>query len=125
QALADGGGILISGTVYDQVENKLALGYEYSGEQQVKNIAKPVRVYRVVEPGDATTVQGRGEVTSPLLSLPDKPSIVVLPFVNMSADPEQEYFSDGLTEDLIIDLSKLSGLFVIARNSSFYYKGKA
>src|SRR5437867_8502506 len=86
EGLAEAGGICISGIVYDQVETKLALGYEYLGEQTVKNIAKPVRAYRVqMEPGASTpTARGRGEVTSPLLALPDKPSIAVLPFVNMS-----------------------------------------
>src|SRR5439155_3929722 len=96
----------------------------------VKNIAKPVRVYRVQRETEATaTAQGRGEVSSPLqsaaLSLPDKPSILVLPFINMSNDPEQEYFSDGITEDITTDLSKLSNLFIISRNSAFTYKGKA
>jgi adenylate cyclase len=120
QSLAEGGGICISGTVYDQIENKLALGYEYLGEQTVKNITKPIRVYRVqLEPGAISSSLGVA------LAFPDKPSIAVLPFVNMSGDPEQGYFSDGITEDLITDLSKLSGLFVIARNSVFLYKGKA
>src|SRR3989441_2369265 len=114
EGLAEAGGICISGIVYDQVETKLALGYEYLGEQTVKNIAKPVQVYRV-----------QMEVGASTPTAPDKPSIAVLPFVNMSGDPEQEYFSDGITEDLITDLSKLSGLFVISRNSVFLYKGKA
>ena len=126
ESLAEGGGISISGTVYDQIANKLDLHYEYQGEQAVKNIAQSVRVYRVelesLEAG--STAERRGEVTSPL-PLPDKPSIAVLPFTNMSNDPEQEYFSDGITEDLITDLSQISGLFVIARNSVFTYKGQA
>jgi adenylate cyclase len=127
EALAEGGGICISGTVYDQVENKLPLLYESLGEQTVKNIKKPVRMYRVRLAGEAASppVREKDEVTLPSLTLPDKPSIAVLPFVNMSSDPEQEYFSDGMTEDLITDLSKLSGLFVSSRYSVFTYKGKA
>lgn len=120
EGLADGGGICISGTVHDHIENKLDLGYDYLGEKAVKNIQKPVRVYRVRMETDTTVPEARQE-----LQLPDKPSIAVLPFTNMSQDPEQEYFSDGITEDLITDLSKISGLFVIARNSVFTYKGKA
>jgi len=119
EGLADGGGICISGTVYDQVENKLALQYEHLGEQAMKNIKKPVRVYRVRMWSDDSLPSAGGD-----LKLPDKPSIAVLPFVNISGDPEQEYFSDGITEDLITDLSKISGLFVIARHSVFTYKGK-
>jgi TolB-like protein/Flp pilus assembly protein TadD len=126
QSLADGGGICISGTAYDQVENKLGLGYEYLGEQSVKNIAKPVRVYRVLtEPGAVarrlSEVASKGRMALPL---PDKPSIAVLPFANMSGDPEQEYFSDGITEDIITALSRFRWFFVIARNSTFTYKGK-
>ncbi|MGH8008053.1 MAG: adenylate/guanylate cyclase domain-containing protein, partial [Candidatus Binatia bacterium] len=124
EGLAEAGGICISGTVYDQVENKLALDYEYIGEQAVKNIARPVRVYRVQSaPGGAASPVSQDK--APVLTLPDKPSIAVLPFANLSGDAEQEYFSDGITEDLITDLSKLSGLFVIARYSVFAYKGKA
>jgi adenylate cyclase len=127
EALAEGGGICISGTVYDQIENKLPLVYESLGEQTVKNIRKPVRIYRVRLEGEAIAppVREEDEVTAPSLALPDKPSIAVLPFINMSSDPEQEYFSDGMTEDLITDLSKLSGLFVSSRYSVFTYKGKA
>jgi adenylate cyclase len=119
QGLADGGGISISGTAYDQVKNKLALEYEFQGEQTVKNIEEPVRVYRVVMESDVFT-----NGTDRALELPDRPSVAVLPFANMTGDPKEEYFSDGLTEDLITDLSKISGLFVIARNSVFTYKGK-
>jgi TolB-like protein/Tfp pilus assembly protein PilF len=114
QSLAEGGGICISGTTFDQVEKKLGLGFEYLGEQTVKNIARPVRVYRVA-------------IETPVAHLmtADKPSIAVLPFINMSGDPEQEYFSDGITEDIITALSRLHWFFVIARNSTFTYKGKA
>jgi adenylate cyclase len=125
EALAEGGGICLSGTVYDQVENKLELGYEYLGEQTVKNIAKPVRVYRVIEPEAMAAAQVRSKETALVSPLPDKPSLIVLPFVNLSNDAEQEYFSDGITEDLISDLSKISSLFVISRHSTFTYKGKA
>src|SRR2546430_15022058 len=90
----------------------------------VKNIAKPVRVYRVVKPGAIATTQSKDEVDAPLLPLPDKPSLVELPFVNMSHDPKQEDFSDGITEDLTTSLSQLSSPFVIARTSAFTYKGK-
>ena len=127
QSLADGGGICISGTAYDQVENKLGLGYEYLGEQSVKNIPKPVRVYRVQEKPGSIPPQRPVEVASRekmAFPMPDKPSIAVLPFVNMSRDPEQEYFSDGITEEIITALSKVPNLFVIACNSVFTYKGK-
>src|SRR6266850_6292447 len=122
-SLAEGGGICISGNVHEQVHNKLDLAYSYQGERPVKNIAKPVRVYKVELEGKAAALlSSLGPPTE--LPLPDKPSIAVLPFTNMSNDPEQEYFSDGITEDLITDLSKISGLFVISRNSVFLYKGK-
>jgi adenylate cyclase len=166
ESLADGGGICISGTVYDHIENKLSFGYEYLGEQAVKNIAKPVRVFRVLmEPEAVGKVIGEKKVrprglqrfaialvvilivvaaaiavwrlylrpTPPIevaskekmaFPLPDKPSIAVLPFVNMSGDSELEHFSDGITEEIITALSKTPKLFVIARNSTFTYKGK-
>jgi adenylate cyclase len=120
QGLAEGGGICISGTAFDQVESKLGLEFEYLGERSVKNIKKPVRVYRVKMASGASDL-GMGRE----LPLPDKPSIAVLPFVNMSGDPEQEYFSDGLSEDIITALSQLPDMFVIARNSTFTYKGKS
>lgn len=167
ESLAAGGGICISSDVYGQVKNKLDLEYEYLGKKEVKNIAEPVKAYRVMFYSDplahgvnnlkiargkswrmisaavslvlafsAATVfiwnlyfypRSQNKVASVenmAFPLPDKPSIAVLPFENMSDDPKQDYFSDGMTEDLITDLSKISSLFVIARNSSFTYKGK-
>jgi adenylate cyclase len=119
EGLAEGGGICISGSVYDQVENKLDLEYEFLGDQSVKNIAKPVRAYCVKREYTTSHHKGEGEPTHL-----DKPSIAVLPFTNISEDPGQEYFSDGITEEIITSLSKVTGLIVIARNSTFTYKGK-
>ena len=166
ESLADGGGICISGTAFDQVRNKLEVGYEYLGEQTVKNITLPVRVYKVLmEPESAGKVIGEKKtkpspwqrpVTALVIALiviaaaiaiwkfyirptppvevaskekmafplPDKPSIAVLPFTNMSGDPKEEYFSDGITEEIITALSKTPHLFVISRQSTFTYKGK-
>jgi adenylate cyclase len=163
ESLADPGGICVSGTVFDQIESKLPLGYEYLGEQSVKNISKPVRIYKaLMDPevvgkviGEKRVEPRRGlkvalaVVTALLLivggmliwrtafppvqvasvekmafPLPDKPSIAVLPFDNLSGDPKQEYFSDGLTDQIIATLSRVPELFVIARNSTFTYKGK-
>jgi len=165
EGLAEGGGVCISRTAFDQVKNKLKLGYEYLGEHAVKNIAEPVRVYKVLmEPEAAGKVIGEvrprkivqryvavaaavaiivilGALAywhfhlrlSPIelaskekmaFPLPDKPSIAVLPFVNMSGDPQQEFFCDGVSEDIITALYSVPELFVIARNSSFTYKGK-
>jgi len=122
EGLADPGGICISGPAFDTVDGKLDLAFENVGEQKIKNIAKPVRVYRLA-PGSPQS----GSPTRPTepLPLPDKPSIAVLPFDNMSGDPEQEYFADGMVEEIITALSRLRWLFVIARNSSFTYKGRA
>ncbi|HYA90182.1 MAG TPA: adenylate/guanylate cyclase domain-containing protein [Thermodesulfobacteriota bacterium] len=170
ESLSEAGGICISGTAYDQVKNKLSLGYEYLGKQSVKNILEPVRVYRILTKPRPTSIVSRCKRTGvnywkrvhpvfkvlvallaaanvvwqfyphlrpsrlPVeevskqkmaLPLPDKPSIAVLPFVNMSGDPKQEFFSDGITEDIITALSKVPMLFVIARNSTFTYKGKS
>ncbi len=144
EGLAEPSGIYVSGTIFDHVKGKVDLPFTYLGDQLVKNISEPLRVYSVSldkEKGatDAVPTSGRAfdPVTTPTddndddaliginLSLPDKPSIAVLPFVNMSADPEQEFFSDGITEDIITALSKISDLLVVARNSTFTYKGQA
>jgi adenylate cyclase len=121
EGIAEPGAIFVSRAVRDSVRDKLEITLEDLGDRPVKNISKPVRVFRIDAAG--RTSGARSAMAPP--PLPDKPSIAVLPFDNMSGDSEQEYFSDGMTEDLITDLSKISGLFVIARNSSFAYKGKA
>jgi adenylate cyclase len=121
EALADAGGVFVSNTVHDHVRDRLPFVFEDLGEQQVKNIARPVRVYRVC---DAAT-KSPSAPAPPVLPLPDKPSIAVLPFANISGDPEQEYFVDGMVEEIITALSRIRWLFVIARNSSFTYKGQA
>jgi adenylate cyclase len=123
EALAEAGGVFVSNTVYDQVRDRLPFAFEDLGEQQVKNIARPVRVYRVRETG--AVANNPSAPAPPELPLPDKPSIAVLPFANMSGDPEQEYFADGMVEEIITALSRIRWLFVIARNSSFTYKGQA
>ena len=122
EGLAEPGGICISGTVYDAIGRKLPVDYEFMGEQQVKNIIDPVRVYRVLlsEPENTTAMGAEQEALES-----DRVSLAVLPFTNMSGDPEQEYFSDGISEDIITDLSKISAVFVVARNSSFTYKGRS
>ncbi len=161
QNLAEAGGIAISGTAYDQVKGKLAVGYADLGPQQVKNVAEPVRAYRVLmDPATAGRTISSGKlarhaqrrtaaamaavvaiaaaawwrpwepriepasVERMALPLPERPSIAVLPFANMSDDPRQEYFADGMTDGLITELSQVSGLFVISRNSTFAYKDK-
>ena len=166
EGLANPGGICISKTAFDQIESKLPYGYEFLGDQPVKNIAKPVGAYHVLmEPRVTVAKKSKKEKSAPVrripilvgaiavlvlavavgiwqfymrhpsvepasvekmaYPLPDKPSIAVLPFDNLSDDPEQEWFSDGMTEDLITDLSKIKGIFVISRNSTFSYKGKS
>ena len=122
ESLAEPGGICISAKVYDEVKNKLALSYEDLGEREVKNVSEPIRVYLIVPGRTADTPSAAADVD---LALPEKPSIAVLPFDNMSGDPEQEFFADGISEDLITALSKVRWFFVIARNSTFTYKGKA
>jgi adenylate cyclase len=122
EGLAEPGGICISRVVRDQVRDKLDFAFEDLGEQSVKNIARPVRVYRV---RDRAAPIALPVAPAAPLQLPDKPSIAVLPFTNMSSDPEQEFFSDGIAEDIITALSRYPSLFVIARNSCFTYKGRA
>src|SRR5215510_8385443 len=116
ETLASPGSICIADSAYRQIEGKVSVNVGDLGEQQLKNIARPMRIYelRVGEVAPRTT-----------LTLPDKPSIAVLPFANMSGDPDQEFFADGITEDLITGLSQIHWLFVIARNSTFVYKGRA
>jgi len=116
EGIAEPGGILVSGSAYDQVKNKIDTGFDDLGSRSLKNIREMVRIYR--------PRLGQVEVR-PALTLPDKPSIAVLPFTNLSADLEQEYFADGVVEEIIAALSHMRWLFVIARNSSFAYKGRA
>ena len=121
EGIAEPGGISISEDAWRQVQGKVAANFVDAGEQSLKNIARPVRVYRLEL---ARKAASGPEAARPILAPPDKPSIAVLPFTNMSGDPEQEYFSDGISEDVITDLSKIAGLMVISRNSSFTYKGR-
>jgi adenylate cyclase len=128
EALAEPGGIYISRSAADHVRDKLPIRIDTRGEQTVKNIARPIEVFRIIAEGIGSRTETAGQATpSPGLIPPiaDKPSIAVLAFNNMSGDPEQEYFSDGISEDIITDLSKLPELHVIARNSTFTYKGRA
>jgi class 3 adenylate cyclase len=124
EGIAEPGGICVAAIVHDQVRDKLDLVFDDMGDQAVKNIARPVRVYRVRLATAETAPSASPVKTTPTLPLPDKPSIAVLPFQNMSGDPEQEYFADGMVEEIITALSRIRWLFVIARNSSFTYKGK-
>jgi TolB-like protein/Flp pilus assembly protein TadD len=123
ESIAEPGGICISQTVFNHARDKVPFDVEEAGEQTLKNIARPVHVYRIIiDPGLRTATLKRG---APALALPDKPSVAVLPLTNMSGDPEQEFVSDGIAEDVITALSRYPSLFVIARNSSFTYKGRA
>src|SRR5207248_2711948 len=122
--IAEPGGICLSGTVRD-IGDRLDLSFDDLGDQGLKNIARPVRVYRVRLATSESTSEVRLIQSGLFLALPDKPSIAVLPFQNMSGDPEQEYFVDGMVEEIITALSRIRWLFVIAQNSSFTYKGQA
>jgi adenylate cyclase len=121
EALAEPGETWVSRAVREQVRDKLAFVFEDMGEREVKNIARPIRVFRIVAQGSAAVPASPASDTA---ALAHKPSIAVLPFANMSNDPEQEYFADGMVEDIITALSRFDQLFVIARNSSFTYKGR-
>ena len=122
ESLAEPGGVYLSGDAHRHAKGKLDIGFDDLGDHDLKNVAEPVQVYRV----SADHLAAASAPAKPAaLPLPDKPSIAVLPFTNMSGDPEQEYFSDGITEDIITELSRIGDLFVIARNSSFSYKGKS
>ena len=123
EQIGEPGSILVSGTVWEQIDGKLLFPCPFIGEQTVKNIARPVRIYRVTWDQPEVLDARLGIATAP--TLPNRPSIAVLPFVNMSGDAEQDYFADGISEDMITALSKWRWLFVIARNTSFVYKGKA
>jgi len=125
EAMADPGGICLSAAIHQQVERLLPFTFEDLGDQALKNIARPVRVYCIGNDEGVVVAPRTDAPDSRMLSTQSMPSVAVLPFLNMSGDPEQEVFVDGLTEDLITDLSRTSGLFVIARNSTFAYKGKS
>jgi len=120
EGIAQPGGICVSDDAYRQIRDKVDVGFQDSGDHQLKNIGRPVRVFQLLPDATATS---KSFATG--LALPDKPSIAVLPFQNISGDPEQEYFADGMVEDIISGLSRIKWLFVIARNSSFTYKGRA
>jgi adenylate cyclase len=127
EGVAEPNGLCLSGAAYEQVRDKLKQEFIDVGEKELKNIARPVRVYRLaaLDHGEAAGGASTLEVRTTRLALPEKPSIAVLAFQNMSGDPEQEYFADGIVDDIITGLARIKWLFVIARNSSFVYKGKA
>src|SRR5579871_2709368 len=123
EAECEPGGVCLSGNAFEQVRGKIGYAFEDMGERSLKNIDRPVRLY--ASQSGAGSERPLTSGSRKPLALPDKPSIAVLPFTNMSGDPEQEYFADGMVEDITTELSRFKGLFVIARNSSFTYKGKA
>jgi adenylate cyclase len=125
ESIADPGGVCISVSVFEQIKGKLNLQFEYMGERKLKNIAETINAYRIIQKQVEFTSETFEKLTGERIELPDKPSIAVLPFQNMSGDPEQEYFADGMSEDIITVLSNLPDLVVIARNSTFVYKGRA
>jgi adenylate cyclase len=125
ESVCDPGGVCLSGAAYEQVRDRLKEPFIDLGEKTLKNIARPIRAYAVMWDRQTAKLVSGGVETPPKLSLPEKPSIAVLPFQNMSGDPEQDYFADGMVEDIVTGLSRIKWLFVIARNSSFVYKGKA
>jgi adenylate cyclase len=125
EGLAEPGGICVSARVREDVAGRLNLSFDDIGEQSLKNIARPVRVYRVRVATAEKTPKVTPTESGPALTLPDKPSIAVLPFANMSGDPEQAYFADGMVEEIITALSRIRWLFVIARNSSCTYKARS
>jgi adenylate cyclase len=125
ESIADPGGVCISASVFEQIKGKLNLQFEYMGERKLKNIAETINAYRILQKRVEFTSETFEKLTGERIEIPDKPSIAVLPFQNMSGDPEQEYFADGMSEDIITVLSNLSDLVVIARNSTFVYKGRA
>jgi adenylate cyclase len=125
EGICESGGVCLSGAAYEQVRDRVRETFSDLGEKTLKNVGRPVRVYGLALDRRGAQAEPRVAEKPPRLALPDKPSIAVLPFQNMSGDPEQEYFSDGISEDIITALSKLRWFFMIARNSSFVYKGKA
>jgi adenylate cyclase len=124
EPLANAGGVCVSNIVHESIGGRIGVRFEDGGEVSVKNIAKPIRRWKWHPDREVPAVQGEVSLAVAEKREPERPSIAVLPFDNMSADPDQQYFSDGITEDIITNLSKVGGLLVIARNSSFAYKGR-
>lgn len=125
EGVAEPGGIVVAQTVHDHIRGKLPYGFDDLGEHTLKNIAQPVRIFRVLPPGTTPRPAGPALAANATTTPARRLSILVLPFNNLSNDPSQEYFGDGITEDLTVDLSRIPGSFVIARNTAFTYKGKA